>query len=489
MNTFMKEMTNRDNYTYTENSGVAHKTTTKAVCDMFALGGAMRTRSEEDILLLFKNAYEENKSLALKCLFYLADCRGGQGERRFFRICFKWLVKENPETAARLLPYIPEYRRWDDMLYVAEGNHDVWNTAIQIVKEQLNYDKLSTTPSLLAKWLPSENASSLETKRMANKVRESLKLSHKEYRKMLSDLRRKIKVLENLMSSRRWDEIEFDKIPSRAGLIYSNAFANRPETEKRYAEFAASKETKVNASVLYPYEIVERAANGFPINTSRDMLNKYWENLPDYFNGADCSMMCVVDTSGSMWGTPLNVALSLGIYCAERLKGPFYNHFISFSRNPRLVKLEGVDFVDKVKRIYRQNLCENTNLTGVFELLKDIALSPTVRKEDVPETIVVISDMEIDAMSYGRAGTRWTHSNAATEMEKVRANWEAVGLKLPRLVYWNVCARHNIILDDGPNVSFVSGFSPAIFESVITGKNGEELVLDKLMSERYKIIY
>jgi hypothetical protein len=501
MNTFLNGLTNATNYKLTENGAVAHKSTNSAVYDMFALGGAYRQRSESDCIVLFKEAFEEDATLALKCLFYLRDCRGGQGERRFFRVCFKWLANNHPEAAIRNLDNVSEYGRWDDLIYTCEGTK-VEPYMLAAVKHQLALDVQCKTPSLLGKWLPSENASSRETKRLANTLRESLSMTHREYRKTLSVLRARINVLERLMSANRWEEIEFDKIPSKAGLVYKNAFARRDLIARKYEAFAKSETTKVNAKTLFPYEVVAKAVEGSRgwsynfknfTDVDRAMIEKYWTNLPDYLNGNPCKMMCVVDTSGSMAGTtadaPLNVAISLGMYCAERIGGPFHNHYISFASQPQLIKISGVDFVDKVQRIYRTNLCDNTDLPAVFALLKRIALDPKTNKDDIPETIVVISDMEIDSGTGSwRSGNRWTKSGAATEMEKIRVEWAAEGLKLPKLVYWNVNARNNTILDSGSDVTFVSGCSPTIFEQVLTGKTGYSLMLDKLMSARYEAV-
>lgn len=205
--------------------------------------------------------------------------------------------------------------------------------------------------------------------------------------------------------------------------------------------------------------------------------------------GKPCSMMCVVDTSGSMHGyvasSPINVAISLGMYCAERIGGPFKNHYISFSSKPQLIDIKGVDFVDKVERIYKTNLRENTNISAVFDLLRKTALQEGVNKEDIPKTIVIISDMDIDYMSEDEG---WTTNNSATEMERIRIQWMADGLELPKLVYWNVCANNDNILDASPNVSYVSGASPVIFEQVLSGKRDLDLMLDKLMSKRYEQI-
>ena len=493
-NTFMNGLQNATNYAVTENGALAHKTTNSAVYDMFALGGAYRKRSDEDCILLFKNALEENESLALKCLFYLRDCRGGQGERRFFRVCYKWLATKHPEIARRNFELISEYGRYDDIIYTLIDT-PLAPDALKFIKKQLALDVQCKTPSLLAKWLPSENASAAQTKRMGNIIREYLGMTHKQYRKTLSILRERINVLERLMSAGRWDEIEFDKIPSKAGLIYKNAFARRDIIAKKYEAFAKSSDTKVNASVLYPYDVVYKAVGkdcGWRYylpevsDTDRAMIEKYWENLPDYLEGKPCKMMCVVDTSGSMTGyeasAPINVAIGLGMYCAERIGGPFKNHYISFSSKPQLIKIEGVDFVDKVRRIYKTNLCENTDLVKTFRMLKEIAL--TAKFEDIPETIVVISDMQIDSGSKF-----YDKSEVTTEMETMRLEWTAAGLKIPKLVYWNVEARGSAnFLDDGPNVTYVSGCSPVIFKSVLTGKTGYDLMIETLMAKRYEVI-
>lgn len=499
MNTFLDNLKEQASYKYTENGALAKNSTGSAVYNLFALGGSYRNRSNEDIILLFKNALEEDETLALKCLFYLRDCIYGQGERRFFRVCYKWLCQNYPHIAKRNLEVLStDMCRWDDLIYVCLDT-PLEGAMMDMVKKQLILDAQCKTPSLLAKWVPSENASSFATKAAARKLRMALGLTSKEYRKLLSGLRTRINIVEKLMSENRWDEIEFDKIPSKAGLKYKNAFARRDIIAKKYEAFAKDKTTKVNATTLYPYEVIAKATKcmgyyGSSLNeTDRAMVEKYWENLPDYLNGKECSMMCVVDTSGSMTGSdaaaPINVAISLGLYCAERIGGPFKNHYISFASKPQLIKTEGIDFVDKVRRIYSTNLCDNTNLEAVFDLLLKTATKRGVNPNDIPKTIVVISDMEIDRGTGGwRWETGWTKSTAATEMEKIRQKWAAYGLKLPKLIYWNVDARQNTILDAGPNVSFVSGMSPVIFKQVITGKTGYDLMLDAITAERYNVI-
>lgn len=487
------------NYNHTENGSVAHKSTLSAIYDMYALGGAYRNRTDEDCILLFKNALEENEELAMKCLFYLRDVRGGQGERRFFRVCMNWLANENPKAVKRNLEQFSEFGRWDDLYCLV--NTPVEDDMFALMYEQLSKDvesleKENQGVSLLGKWLKSCNASSKETTRLGNITREAFGLTHKQYRKILSALRTRINIVEKLMSENRWDEIEFDKIPSKAGLIYKNAFARRDIIAQKYAEFMKDANTKVNAGTLYPYEVVKEVVNHInyysnnPIKMTdieRAVVNKYWDNLTDYFNGAALNALAVVDTSGSMWGTPINVAISLGMYCAERAQGPFANHYISFASQPQLIKVEGIDFVDKVYRIYATNLVDNTNLEAVFDLLLDTAIRNNVSQSEIPENIIIISDMQIDeARSSWRARKRVAPVN--TVMEMARVKWAAAGYTLPHLIYWNVDARQNTFLDDGENVSYVSGFSSSTFEQIMSGKTGVELMLEKLMSDRYAVI-
>ena len=398
----------------------------------------------------------------------------------------KWLANYNPEAVKRNLPYFAEMGRWDD-LYCLVGTM-VEKDMFALIKKQLTEDLRSATPSLASKWLPSINASSKETKRLGNLTRNYLGLSPREYRKMLSCLRERIRIVERLMSENRWEEIDFSKLPSKAGLLYRNAFERRKEIAEKYKEFARDKSSTVNAGTLYPYEVVEKAINLMGKSsvalddTQRLMINKYWDNMKDYFEGSKLNALCMVDTSASMNGTPIDVAISLGLYCAERAKGPFTNHYISFSREPRLVECKGVDFCDKVHRIVSANLCENTNIEKAFDMVLKTAIQNHVKQEDLPEHIIVISDMEFDQGTCDR-------KDANTLMEGICRKWEAMGYRMPNLIFWNVDARNNNIPMLGSRVSFVSGFSPAAFKIISSGKTGEELMWEALNDERYANIH
>lgn len=491
MNKLVNALNAQNNFNFTENGAIKKTSTNSALYDMFALGGAYRTRSEADCILLFKNAFEEAPLLALKCLFYMRDIRGGQGERRFFKICLKWLAINHADIVRKNFDNIAEYGRWDD--FYALVYTPMEKEMFKFIRNQINLDLESKTPSLLAKWLKSENTSSAESCALGNKTRIALGLSHKQYRKVLSHLRQKINIVERLMSANQWDKIEFDKIPSKAGLIYRNAFARRDIIKEKYRAFATDTNTKVNAGTLYPYEVVQKAREcswyGLQ-NTDRLMVNKYWDNLTDYFNGCSLNALAVVDTSGSMWGQPLNVAISLGLYTADKAKGPFHDHFISFSSRPTFIKCEGVDFVDKVDKIYDQNLCENTNLEATFDLVLNTAIQNRLSQDDLPASLIVISDMEIDFMSRTRSlyGYDSKSFDVKTDMAAMRSKWERAGYKMPKLIYWNVNARNNTILDESPEATFVSGCSPSIFNEIMMGVTGIELMMRTLSSSRYNAV-
>lgn len=501
MNTFLNGLKEATNIDYTENGATTRVSTMSDLYDMFALGGAYRTRSDEDCIVLFKKAYKESPIYALKCLFYLRDVRGGQGERRFFRVCLKWLANYDTEVVVRNISHVAEFGRYDD-LYCLVGTK-AEKAAFTFIKKQLMLDMECKTPSLLAKWLKSENTSSLESVKLARITRQYLGMTARQYRKTLSILRAKINVLERLMSAGKWADIEFDKIPSKAGLIYKNAFA-RHDVERMqvnpqavsYEAFAKDENTTVNAKTLYPYEVVEKAVTamgGFsywgrtkdvPLDdTNRLMVNKYWANLKDYFDGATLNALPVVDTSGSMRGTPIHVAISLGLYCAERNRGPFADHYISFSSRPQLIRTEGVDFCDKVKRIYQTNLCENTNIEATFDLILNTAIANNLSSDELPENIIVISDMEFDA------ACSWNAAPAETLMEGIERKWNRAGYKMPKLVFWNCSTRNDRIpMKDQYGITFVSGASPVIYEMIMSGKTAQDLMFDKLNSERYAVI-
>lgn len=496
MNKLLENLKEKENLTYTTNGARAYKSTMTKTYDLFAKGASMRNASDEDCVFLFKQAYDEDATIALKCLFYLRDIRGGQGERRFFRLCLKWLATHYREEAINLIHLVPEYGRYDDLF-------ELFDTPIEA--EMMGYIQYVITKNedhLVYKWMPSINTSSKNTQERGRKFARAFDMSEKAYRKMLTEGRKACHLVETLMSQNEWDKIAFDKLPSRAGILYSKAFARREETKERYAEFMKKDETKVNAGTLYPYDVVKKALEAMHCGSWRHIpvalddverlaANKYWDNLTDYFSDATLNALCVCDTSGSMTCSyggkgirPIDVAISLALYTAERAKGPFQGHYISFSSRPQLIETDGFDFCDKVTRIYRTNLCENTNIEATFDLILKTALDNHLTEDDLPKSIIIISDMQFDS---ARGGWR---TSSETLMESIERKWRDYGYTMPKLIFWNVNAGYGgaIPMKDKDGITFVSGASPSIFKSILTGKTGQTLMLDALLSERYEPI-
>lgn len=494
MNEFLKAMKTDTNYGYTENCGIKHTSTLNKVLDMFAMGGSMRNRPDDDLIHMFKCAYDEDADLALRCLFYLRDVRGGQGERRFFRVILHWMGNHMVDEVEHLIPIIAEYGRWDDLF-------ELFDTKCEPAMLGYIYHTVNKNEDhLIYKWLPSINASSRTTKSRGRKIAAEFNMTERQYRKMLTEGRKACNLVESLMSQNHWDQIAFDKLPSRAGLLYKNAFMRREETKARYAEFMSNEKTKVNASVLNPVEIAHQIFNyrgwNRPSETERNAWQKYWDNLKDYYNGREEPGIAIVDVSGSMYGQPLEAAVSMGAYIAERGKGPFQNHFITFSNNPELVEFSGVDVYDKFMRARSAEWGGSTNIEAVFNLLLNTARQNHVAKEDMPKTLYIFSDMEFNGcvtsgpVSYNR----WSDARSLNErqintvIEEQARKWRQYGYQIPRVVFWNLDARHDNIPAIGDGFSYVSGFSMNMVECILSGKDGIDLMLEKLNSERYQPI-
>lgn len=502
-NKFLAGLNATNDKIYTENGAVAYSGTGVALMDLFALGAAYRTRSDEDCILLFKKAFEENEIYAMKCLFYIRDVRGGQGERRFFRVCMHWLAKTHPAAVRRNMNYFAEYGRWDDLYCLIDTPLE--SEMFALIKDQLGKDMVSVigdknAVSLLAKWLPSENTSSQKTRELGAKTRKALGMTCKQYRKSLSILRERINVLERLMSAGQWDKIEFDKIPSRAGMIYRNAFA-RHDVERMksgtqtYEAFAKDETKKVNADVLNPVDIANRIfSNQVKTETDRAIIDKYWSCLKDYYHGREENGIAICDVSGSMYGQPLNAAVSMSAYIAERGKGPFKDHFITFSSNPTLVRFEGVDTYDKFRRAATADWGGSTNVEAAMDLMLNVAIKDKVPASDMPTTLYIFSDMEFNGcMTCGPASEeRWGRGtyvrDTDTLFETIAKRWAAYGYELPRVIFWNLNARQENIPALGGRFSYVSGFSMNMVETILSGKDGYDLMMEKLNTSRYECI-
>ena len=483
---YLKQESNK---TFTENGAVTYSSTLSDCLDLFATVGAIRHSSEEEILSHFVRAYTENKDIAMKLLFFARDIRGGLGERRVFKTIIKWLAVNEPESLRKNLPYIAEYGRFDDLM-VLFGT-PLEKDMLSYIKEQLSKDieaaENNGEVSLLGKWLPSVNASNADTKQLAKKVARFLGLDDASYRKMLVKIRASIKIIENNLRERDYT-FDYSKQPSKAMFKYRDAFLRNDG--ERYREFlnrVNAGETKLNANVLTPYEIITPILRKDVSEEERNAINTTWISQPDY--GSDENALAVIDGSGSMyWGvnpTPISVALSLGIYFAERNKGAFKNHFITFSQNPRLVEIKGGDILEKVRYCETFDECANTNIQRVFELILNTAKKNKIPQSELPKRLYIISDMEFDCCA---------EDASLTNFEYAKKLFEDAGYKLPEIVFWNVASRNKQqpVTKNEQGVLLVSGCTPRLFSMIANGSISMEtpykFMMEILESERYEKI-
>ena len=471
MNTLLKNIEKDQNFTLTENGALTNISTLSNLLDFFGLGGALRSRTEDDVVALFRKAFGEDKLLALKVLFYLRDIRGGQGERKTFRTILKWLGNEYPQTVCNNLSNIAFFGRYDD-LFALEGTK-CWNDVLELIASM--WVSLEENV-LLAKWLPSPNTSSENTRRLARVIYKYLGISEKEYRQKLSKVRKAGKVVEPLMCSNQWEAIEYSHVPSKASLNYKDAF--RKHDQVRYEGFLESVkkgEAKINAGALYPYEIVEKVFKG----DDSDTLDVLWDALPDYIGENKHNGIVVADVSGSMNGRPMAVSISLAMYFAERVEGQFAGHFLTFSETPRLQKVVGNNIREKVQNLSRADWGMSTNLQATFDLILGTAVKNNVPAEEMPDTIYIVSDMEFNSACR-------VHTN----FETIKTKYEVHGYKMPSLVFWNVNARNSQspITKDDKGTCLVSGCSPSILKTLLLGQviSPLDVMLGAIGSERYE---
>ena len=488
------------NKTATENGAATHLTTGSDCLDLFATVGALRRESEDEIVVRFLRAFAENRDVAMKLLFFARDIRGGLGERKVFRVSLRWLAKNAPETVRKNISYIAEYGRFDDLLVLFDT--PVEKDMLDFIREQLCKDVEAMDNggevSLLGKWLPSVNASNADTIKIAKKIARFLKMDDKTYRKMLSQLRAHIRIIENNLREKDYT-FDYEKQPSKAMFKYRGAFArNDAERYNNFLNRVSSGEAKLNASTLAPYELVEPYLTPHWYNghhsfmkeiteEERKSLNATWEALPNF--GSEANALAIIDTSGSMYcdakPLPAAVALSLGLYFAEHNTGAFKNHFVEFSSNPELIEIKGDTFAEKLQYICSFNEIADTNIEAVFDLVLNAAINNKLSQAELPAKIIIISDMEFNAC---------VRNAEVTNFNNAKAKFEAAGYELPEVVFWNVASRNRQqpVTKNEQGVALVSGCTPRLFSQVVDGSLAAmtpyEFMLDVLGGERYEKI-
>ena len=495
-NLIKDELEKQENHSMTENGAIGYKSAGSALVDINYKVSSLRKSEEEEIANLFDLAFDENREYALKWLFFARDVREGLGERRLFRICYKRLADLDIDAFYKNLDFISEYGRWDDLVSLIGISQESDKCIINIIQNQLDSDlaniKENKPISLLAKWLPSENASSASTKIMARRVISLLDMTARKYRLMLSELRAYSNVVEVKMCSNEWGEIDYEKVPSLANLKYKHAFLKHDEARRqKYLNSVERGESKINMAVATPVDVVSRYNNRFyGIREYDKTLELAWENLKDIMVE---DTMVVADGSGSMCMTvsgktmALDVANALAIYTSEHNSSVYKNCYITFSSRPQFVQFNESDSLKtKLETARKHSEIANTNIEAVFDLILGMAIENNIPAEEMVKNVLIISDMEFD-----RAQRSWIGDSIPLTkplFEVIAKRYADAGYALPRLIFWNVNSRTQTIplTENELGVALVSGFSQNVLKMVMSCRyDPYEVLIETITGERY----
>ena len=490
---FANAVKTNTNTKLTENGARAYTTQGNALTDLFAQVGALRPRNEREIATKYAAAFAVDPLLATKMLFYAGNVRGGLGERRTFRICLKWLAENHPSIVIKNAALIPHFNRWVAMftLVGTAAEKEMW----KVIADQLNTDmaavaasKTTRKPqpiSLLAKWMPTETASSKATRDLAFHAMRNLGLTPRAYRKVLSALRKHLRVVESTMSAREWEAIQYAQVPSYAMKNYRKAFAKHdPDGFAAYKASLVKGETKVNASTLFPYDLVAQYTHGRGYGTDA-IVEAQWKALPNYVTGEN-NILVMADVSGSMsWhgGRPMDTSVGLATYFAQRNKGAYHNLYMTFTNQPSFIELrEGATLSECVKKVMSTGVGYSTNLENAFNAILNHALANGVTDKEMPKALVIVSDMEIDSYKDQRE---------LDFVAAMKARFARHGYTLPKLIMWNVEARNDTFLSKQEGVIYVGGQSTSTFRELcgnLDGKTTWDIMCETLGNKMYDCV-
>ena len=436
-----------------------------------------------------KTASNENLIDAIVLAFNIRDCRGGKGERDNGRILFKWLMENHPIQFRKILHLIPEYGRWDDLLFLLRFPSSVRENILDFLSSQLKMDKslmLDCKPiSICAKWCPSEGDSDDRKYKLVDMICNHMKISPKQYRtEYTTPLRAYLNIVEKLMCSGKWEDIKLSKVPSCAMKKLKKAFEKHiPDIFNEWKAGLSEGKTSVKAKQLFPYEIIKeiRETGG----TQNDILEAQWKVLEEELrkSGVLKRSVVVVDMSGSMESPnylPIDNAIALGLIVSSVVTGEFHNHVISFADIPEFLKLSDTNIARKYKEIKNLKVGYSTNIQKVFDLILDRGKNAGLTDDDMPEKIFIVSDMQFNDSSI----------KGQTNFEEVDIKYNESNFKRPRIVFWNVNGKitdYPVSVDDN-GTCLISGFSPSILKSILNSSDFSSvgILRTELDSERYK---
>jgi len=459
------------NITKTENGEVAFQTTQDLCLDFFTK--ITRDAPVSVILSSFVDAWNQDQHKALQVLLNFRDPRGGKGEKKISRILFLLLKKECSVLYGSLLPLFVRYGCWKDLLHVCEMDPYNCSWEVSLFVQQLRLDKDAESPSLCAKWAPSEGSHfDKEPLRLVRKIRNGLGLSPKAYRKLIGKLRHKLHITEHLMSTKQWRALYFSSIPSRCHALYRKAFqrgenAKKVVDERRITELVQPYElylsqlktgtTTIKSSGIHPHEIAKE------ILLSPDpVLEAQWNEIVKKTKsfGTFDQALAVVDVSSSMSGQPMDVAIALGALVSECSLGCFHNLVITFHESPQAVLLDG-DLHTRLNMIRALPWGYNTNIEKVFHLILQKAIQHKIAPRQMIRKLFIFTDMQFDEVNGGEP---------IPTFKKFEQLYNRHGYELPQIVCWNLRTSANDCLPvekDDNGVCLLSGFSNELLKSVM----------------------
>ena len=447
------------------------KSTYNYALDFFSKAGSIFTTDKkqsfynEDVSIdeMFQSVWLNDKELALKLLFWLRDCRGGAGNRSSFKHILRWVAKQHPNYLKDNLELIPLYGRWDDLT-------SLFNTPLEAHAAKLWCVAINEQNVLAAKWAD----------RKMKPIQKEFGINEAQLRKVLSYIR-KNHIVEHKMCSKDWSSIKYDNVPSVAMARYAKAF--KKNDDERFTKFkmdVAIGKVKINTGALFPHDCVRTARNG-----DTETANLQFDNLPQYFDPKDERIMCLCDSSGSMSiqvsgsVTAYDVSTGLSLYCSNMVgkDNPFYRKFIAFESESKFVDWSKYSFggcFGFSNRIF-DGAVGSTRIDLALKLILDSALMWNVKQEQLPTTLLIISDMQF-TNATGTNGFdriydyRPKVKDHDTEVNKVLDMFVEKGYNPPKIVYWNVAnagysGSPETVEPKFPSV-LVSGFSPSILKAV-----------------------
>lgn len=498
--------------TLTENGALSHASTG---CDRLNyFSKVLRDSSPEQVVQFLNGSWQESPLDAMKLVAQKRDCRGGSGEKKVFYESMRWVIAKYPDAAESFLPLIPNYGTWKDgyMCFCDTALEESW---LKFVANQLKKDlavvstndadgaddkknvkdgadkKKHASVSLCAKWAPSEKcALSSKFPGVYDRLIKAVGLKagnkgRKDFRKSyLTPLREYIDIVERLMCGGQWNDIQYKNVPSVAMKRLRKAFdRNDKERFKTYLDNVSKGKEKINSGQLFPHDMVKVYMSGHGAVDA--VIEEQWKAYvkKTLEMGQLDKAVVLSDVSGSMNGQPMEVSIALGLLIATVAKGPFKGNVMTFETNPKFHHIDTTESLhSQVASLRHAPWGGSTNFQAAFDLILSTANEAKLKQEDMPKTLVVISDMQFNQADGG--------DNFFTNFETIKAKYRASGYDMPKIVFWNVrgATEDFPVTKDEYGVCLVSGFTPCHLKFLVSGviTTPYDLMRDTLDSERYK---